>query len=79
MKATRIFLANHEEHAQAQKMGFKDKPPVEKLETEFYFSLNGLTMAYINPESEIIITLFGQQIILKYEKKVWDKITSCLE
>lgn len=78
MKAKRLFLANVEDHIQANNLALK-KPPVKTLELDYYFELKLVTEAFITSDNVIDITIQGKEVLLKNEPKVWSKIKSHLE
>lgn len=79
MKAKRLFLANGDEHEQAEMLGMKKRPPIKTLELDFFFRIDGITTAFVTTEGHISICLFGREILLSYDKKVWEKIKLYLE
>jgi hypothetical protein len=79
MKAQRLFLGNYQEHEEHAKLGLKNAPKMETVYTDFYFKLEGVTSMYITTDGAISISYIGQNIFLKNEKKVFNKIKNYLE
>lgn len=79
MKAQRAFLRNHEEFAEADRLGLKRPVNPETMYRDFYFKIEGIVDAFITTDDYISITHIGRTILLKNEKAVWNKIKSYLE
>ncbi len=77
MKATVIALKNIEEIRYAQKVGI-DVPKQEMAELAFYFNLQHVVTAFRLLNGDIMTFIGGREYVLKYEAKVWKRITEHL-
>lgn len=80
MKALRKIVSNIDELEEAERLNFKKHPEPKWKCMDYYFDIDGLQEAFIEPESgDILATVFGDAVRLKFDDDVYKKITSYLE
>lgn len=83
MKATRLFLSEEtaKQIEEKHRLDLPKQEPIQikTMELPYYFNLSTVGAAYITTDNIISATICGREILLKNEKKVWDKIKLHLE
>lgn len=86
MKAVAYLIANIAEFNEAKKkkeelaLPRAEEVPLKYTEVEVYFPVRAVTLAFLIEGGKRIKTIqSGQEIILKYEADVWERITAYLK
>jgi len=78
MIATALLIKNFNEVQEAkkeiEKLGYGEEVKPEFTEREFCFALASLLCSFLNDDGNIKVILMNQEIILKYDKKVYERI-----
>ncbi len=79
MKAIAYLLSNANELIQSEKLALPNQTQPLLIEKIVYFPVRAISFAFLLEDGRIKTIQAGQEIILKFDKKVWNRITAYLE
>ncbi len=78
MKANIIFVNQDNEAVErAKNLGMPEPKPIEER-NEVYFSLEYISIAYLNNDGAMVIYLPSGSWLLVYDEQIWNKIKAHL-